>query len=59
MDQSEGPNYIPQYQAMFSFLKGRKLWRYVTGDIKAPVQGVAETPTEYIKQLEEWNSKNH
>ncbi|GFZ20913.1 hypothetical protein Acr_29g0000750 [Actinidia rufa] len=28
------------------FLKGRKLWRYVTGDIKAPTQGAAETPTD-------------
>ena len=55
----EGPNYIPWSQAMSSFLKGRKLWRYVTGDITAPVQGTAETPTEYIVRLEEWDSKNH
>ncbi|GFZ21423.1 hypothetical protein Acr_29g0005850 [Actinidia rufa] len=55
----EGPNYIPWSQAMSSFLKERKLWRYVTGDIESPVQGVAETPTEYIECLEEWNSKNH
>ncbi|GFY86213.1 hypothetical protein Acr_04g0009510 [Actinidia rufa] len=41
------------------FLKGRKLWRYVTGDIKAPTQGAAETPTEFIVRLEEWDSKNH
>ncbi|GFY93082.1 hypothetical protein Acr_08g0014780 [Actinidia rufa] len=38
-----------------NFLKGRKLWRYVTGDIQAPTQGAAETPTEFIVQLEEWN----
>ncbi|GFZ10946.1 hypothetical protein Acr_22g0003440 [Actinidia rufa] len=55
----DGPNYIPWSQAMSSFLKGRKLWRYVTGDIKAPTQGAAETPTEFIVQLEEWDSKNH
>ncbi|GFY80208.1 hypothetical protein Acr_01g0000170 [Actinidia rufa] len=42
----DGPNNIPWSQAMFSFLKGRKLWRYVTGDIKAPTQGAAETPTD-------------
>ncbi|GFY87130.1 cytochrome P450, family 96, subfamily A, polypeptide 10 [Actinidia rufa] len=41
------------------FLKGRKLWRYVTGDIKAPTQGAAETSTEFIVRLEEWDSKNH
>ncbi|PSR84941.1 Vitellin heavy chain like [Actinidia chinensis var. chinensis] len=55
----EGPNYIPWSQAMSSFLKGMKLWRYVTGDIESPVQGVAETSTEYIERLEEWDSKNH
>ncbi|GFZ19860.1 hypothetical protein Acr_28g0005650 [Actinidia rufa] len=51
----EGPNYIPWSQAISSFLKGRKLWRYITGDIEAPVQGVTETPTQYIKWLEEWD----
>ncbi|GFY84590.1 hypothetical protein Acr_03g0013640 [Actinidia rufa] len=55
----DGPNYIPWSQAMSNFLKGRKLWRYVTGDIKAPTQGAAETPTEFIVRLEEWDSKNH
>ncbi|GFY95768.1 hypothetical protein Acr_11g0000740 [Actinidia rufa] len=55
----DGPNYIPWSQAMSSFLKGRKLWRYITGDIKAPTQGAAETPTEFIVRLEEWDSKNH
>ncbi|GFZ16754.1 hypothetical protein Acr_26g0000240 [Actinidia rufa] len=44
----DGPNYIPWSQAISSFLKGRKLWRYVTGDITAPTQGAAETPTEFI-----------
>ncbi|GFS41079.1 hypothetical protein Acr_00g0072160 [Actinidia rufa] len=42
---------------MSSFLKGRKLGRYVTGDIKAPTQGAAEMPTEFIVRLEEWDSK--
>ncbi|GFZ06690.1 hypothetical protein Acr_18g0008600 [Actinidia rufa] len=51
----DGPNYIPWSQAMSSFLKGRKLWRYVTGDIKAPTQGAAKTPTEFIVRLEEWD----
>ncbi|GFZ16856.1 hypothetical protein Acr_26g0001260 [Actinidia rufa] len=42
----------------FSFLKRRKLWRYVTGDIKAPTQGAAETPTEFIVRLEEWDNQH-
>ncbi|GFZ11070.1 hypothetical protein Acr_22g0004680 [Actinidia rufa] len=46
----DGLHYIPWSQAMSSFLKGRKLWRYVTGDIQAPIQSAAETPTEFIRQ---------
>ena len=55
----EGPNYIPWSQAMSSFLKGRKLWRYIIGDIKAPVQGDAKTLIEFIMRFEKWDSKNH
>ena len=50
---------VPWSQAISNFLKGRKLWHYVTRDIKAPVQSTDETPIEYIVRLEEWNSKNH
>ncbi|GFZ19147.1 hypothetical protein Acr_27g0008860 [Actinidia rufa] len=39
-----------------NFLKGRNLWRYVTGDIQAPTQGAAETPTEFIVRMEEYPS---
>ena len=55
----EGPHYIPQSQVMFSFLNERKLQCYVIEDIESPVQGVAETPTEYIERLKDWASKNH
>ncbi|GFS38749.1 hypothetical protein Acr_00g0059180 [Actinidia rufa] len=55
----DGLNYIPWSQAMSSFLKGRKLWRYVTGDIQAPTQGAAETPTEFIVRLEEWDTTRY
>ena len=44
---------------MRGFLKGRKLWRYVTGDIKCPTQFLAETDAAYADRLEEWDSKNH
>ena len=44
---------------MSSFLKGRKLWRYVFGDIKSPVQSATETAAEYTERLEEWDSKNY
>ncbi|XP_016196123.1 uncharacterized protein LOC107637200 [Arachis ipaensis] len=33
-----GSNYAHWVEAMREFLKGRKLWRYVTGDIACPVK---------------------
>ncbi|KAK0602138.1 hypothetical protein LWI29_032221 [Acer saccharum] len=39
----DGPNYVLWAQAMQSFLKGRKLWRYVTGDITMPTLAKSET----------------
>ena len=43
----EGTNYIPWAQAMSSFLKGRKLWRYVTGTIPAPTQARDEVDDNF------------
>ncbi|KAK3003862.1 hypothetical protein RJ639_019499 [Escallonia herrerae] len=37
----DGSNYILWAQAMRSFIKGKKLWRYLTGDITIPVQTAA------------------
>ncbi|GFZ14162.1 hypothetical protein Acr_24g0003520 [Actinidia rufa] len=54
----DGPNYILWSQAKSNFLKGRKLWRYVTGDIKALTQGVTEMPTEFIVRLEDWDNRD-
>ena len=59
---------------MRGFLKGRKLWRYVTGDIACPVKPTvidkskdgaskskedAEKEKDYAEKLEDWDSKNH
>lgn len=55
----DGQNYIPWSQAMSSFLKGRKLWRYATGDIEIPVKEADEKPNDFMLRLEEWDSKNH
>ncbi|XP_038705337.1 uncharacterized protein LOC120001138 [Tripterygium wilfordii] len=52
-----GSNYIPWAQAMTSFLKGRRLWRYITVDITKPKPKDKE-PADPEK-LEEWDSKNH
>ena len=55
----DGPNYIVWAQSMSSFLKGRKLWRYVTGNITEPVQATGEDATKFAERLEDWDSKNH
>ncbi|XP_059639814.1 uncharacterized protein LOC132282224 [Cornus florida] len=52
-------NYILWSQAMSSFLKGKKLWRIITGDLFEPVQVETETKEKYGDRLEEWDSKNH
>ncbi|GKV11664.1 hypothetical protein SLEP1_g22904 [Rubroshorea leprosula] len=44
---------------MRSFLKGRKLWQYVTGDIKLFEKSVEEPDDKFVDRLEEWDSKNH
>ncbi|CAL5387066.1 unnamed protein product [Camellia sinensis] len=59
-----GSNYVLWAQAMSSFLKGKKLWRIVTGDVAKPVKDSATTETPvhtatYEDRLEEWDSKNY
>ena len=54
-----GSNYRLWVQGMRSFLKGRKLWRYITGDIRPPTRETDETDTQFTDRLEDWDSKNH
>jgi hypothetical protein len=46
-------------QDMRSFLKGHRLWRYVTGEIQAPVCSKDEDDTKFTDCLEDWDCKNH
>ncbi|GAV61366.1 LOW QUALITY PROTEIN: UBN2_3 domain-containing protein, partial [Cephalotus follicularis] len=55
----DGPNYLRWSSAMTSFLKGRKLWRIVTGDKPAPVKRPDETDDYFADRLEDWDSANH
>ena len=48
-----GSNYRHWYEAMRSFLKGRKLWRYVTGDLTCPTQSQTETNEKFVDRLED------
>ncbi|KAF7130751.1 hypothetical protein RHSIM_Rhsim10G0179600 [Rhododendron simsii] len=44
---------------MTSFLKGKKLWRIITGDVIKPVKAPEENQSKYEERLEDWDSKNH
>ncbi|KAK3035833.1 hypothetical protein RJ639_034649 [Escallonia herrerae] len=55
----DGSNYILWAQAMRSFIKGKKLWRYLTGDITIPVQTAGEPQLKFDERLDDWDSKNH
>ncbi|KAK2965341.1 hypothetical protein RJ640_013804 [Escallonia rubra] len=55
----DGSNYILWAQAMRSFIKGKKLWRYLTGDITIPVKTADEPQLKFDERLDDWVSKNH
>ena len=55
----DGTNYVIWAQAMSSFLRGRKLWRIVTGDITEPEEIEGEDKSKFADRLEDWDSKNH
>ena len=55
----DGSNYVICSQEMSSFLKGRRLWQYVSGDIAKPTEQQNETDVAFFERLEDWDSKNH
>lgn len=55
----DGSNFVSWSQEMSSFLKGRKLWRYVTGTLAKPIKQKDEDDVKYSDRLEDWDSKNH
>ena len=44
---------------MHSYLKGRKLWLYVSGDRLIPKKYDKETDSSYVIRIEDWESANH
>ncbi|KAK9190946.1 hypothetical protein WN943_019556 [Citrus x changshan-huyou] len=44
---------------MCSFLKGRRLWRYITETIIQPIQKKDKDAENFVDRLKEWDSKNH
>ena len=54
-----GDNFAQRSQAMHSYLKGRKLWLYVSGDHPVPEKMDKETDYAYAIRIEDWESANH
>ena len=54
-----GDNFTQWSQAMRSYLKGRKLWLYVSGDRPIPEKKDKETDSAYAIRIEDWESANH
>ena len=44
---------------MRSYLKGRKLWIYVSGDCPIPEKVDKETDSAYAIRIEDWETANH
>ena len=54
-----GDNFSQWSQAISSYLKGRKLWCYVSGVRTIPVKEEKESDATYDLRLKEWESSNH
>ena len=54
-----GDNFTQWSQAMHSYLKGRKLWLYVSGDHLILEKVDKEIDFAYAIRIEDWESANH
>ena len=54
-----GDNFALWSQAIRSYLKGRKLWLYVSSDYPIPEKDDKETDSAYTIWIEDWESANH
>ena len=54
-----GDNFAQWSQAMRSYLKGRKLWLYVSGDHSIQEKEDKEADSSYAIRIEDWESANH
>ena len=54
-----GNNFAQWSQAMRSYLKGHKLWLYVSSDHPIPEQVDKETDSAYIIRIEDWENANY
>ena len=54
-----GDNFAQWSQTMCSYLKGRKLWLYVSSDRPILEKIDKETDSAYAIRIEDWESANH
>ena len=55
----DGTNYSHWVQAFQNFLRDRKLWKYITGDITILVAVEGESSKKFNTRFKEWDSDNH
>ena len=55
----KGDNFVQLSQTMRSYLKGCKLWLYISDDRPIPKQVDKETDSAYAIRIEDWESVNH
>ena len=55
----DGSNYMLWSPNMEVFLRGRRLWRYVCGEIVAPTQKEGESDDKFANWFDDWDSANY
>jgi hypothetical protein len=55
----DGTNYMVWSLYIRSFLKGHKLWLYVTEEVKKPVKRASKTYEAFTTRLIDWDSNHH
>ena len=53
-----GDHFAQWSQAMYSYLKGHKLWLYIFGDHPIPEKVDKETDSAYAIRIEDWENAN-
>ena len=55
----DGRNYFDWSQSMCNFIKGKKLWFYLIGEMKKPVKGASEDEDVFRIRFIEWDNNNY
>ena len=55
----DGTNYVSWSNALSRFIKGRRLWRVITGVHTPPIKTEGENDESFDDRLDEWEGKNY